>query len=708
MERLSKLLLNQTDNSASTSSSGGNNSSYPFTSLPNSSCVSRASQVNNLQQMQMPDQTADDYEEIECDLQDLLNHYKFHPLNYFMLSDINLLGKTDEFHLYSVFSQELEQKFVLKVINDENLFQSEKRIIDMLEGTLSTLKMNNAFTFEFPDTKGGPKKEKQFYFIFENYKENLVQTMTLRQTAFVHNFNKSQQSQDKNLNSQLSNQIFSESELRTLAFELVEVFADLQRKRIAHRNIKPSNIIRMNHPGEKSLRICNFEWAVELEKKQTSLSSNERNRENVQEYDSSQQSDDGDEDKIQLKIDACSLVYASPLVLQVFTSNQYQQAPRFYNPFKEDVFSLGLTFLQVCLMCSSQQLKELRKNYKTIKDVILNQMRGYSSNLRSLLLIMLREDSERRPEFIQLEQIMKDLFRMDDCKELQMRLIKEFHGSNFNHQSNAKEQNQIVSNNGSELYKNLYQNIEQFLELKRKEVQEQSNSKAASTPSHEQNKFSPQKADCKFSLQSAKLSCPIHDDENFKYFCRQDQEFVCDYCYAERHQDHNLEDLQDKCEFLEQQFKTQLNQTQQVAQYVQMKKSMIRSGKHIDQFFDGLINSILLVHQEVKEQYRQKIDENTLQSQFEKHCKKQESRFKLDHEEINNFMEEERYAETYTNLEYYEDQLRQMDKLKQNMSIYENLLENESDKLNKKDPLELDLLRQDVVDKIKVYINKNL
>lgn len=50
----------------------------------------------------------EDFEEVECDLAELLHHYKFHPLNYFLVQDINLLGKTDEFHLYSFHSGELE------------------------------------------------------------------------------------------------------------------------------------------------------------------------------------------------------------------------------------------------------------------------------------------------------------------------------------------------------------------------------------------------------------------------------------------------------------------------------------------------------------------------------------------------------------------------------------------------------------------------
>jgi hypothetical protein len=92
----------------------------------------------------------EDFEEVECDLAELLNHYKFHPLNYFFPTDIILLGKTDEFHLYSFHSNELEQSFVLKVMNDEHLYEVEKLMCGKLEGTLATLKLVNAFTFEFP------------------------------------------------------------------------------------------------------------------------------------------------------------------------------------------------------------------------------------------------------------------------------------------------------------------------------------------------------------------------------------------------------------------------------------------------------------------------------------------------------------------------------------------------------------------------------
>lgn len=82
--------------------------------------------------------------------------------------------------------------------------------------------MLNAFTFEFPDKK---KKERQFYFIFEAYQQNIIQLINRRSSL---------------------NKGLTEEEIRNMASDLIEVFADLQRKRIAHRNIKPANIVMLD------------------------------------------------------------------------------------------------------------------------------------------------------------------------------------------------------------------------------------------------------------------------------------------------------------------------------------------------------------------------------------------------------------------------------------------------------------------------------
>ena len=61
-------------------------------STPNSKASTSASQPQIL-----VNQNIEEYEEVECDLQEMLDHYKFHPLNSFFVSEITLLGKSEEF-----------------------------------------------------------------------------------------------------------------------------------------------------------------------------------------------------------------------------------------------------------------------------------------------------------------------------------------------------------------------------------------------------------------------------------------------------------------------------------------------------------------------------------------------------------------------------------------------------------------------------------
>jgi hypothetical protein len=63
-----------------------------------------------------------------------------------------------------------------------------------------------------------------------------------------------------------------------------------------------------------------------------------------------------------------------------------------YEPFKEDVFSLGLSLLQLALFSTCQGIKDLRTDEETLKRAIYLDcgVRGYSDPLKCLLLIMLR------------------------------------------------------------------------------------------------------------------------------------------------------------------------------------------------------------------------------------------------------------------------------------------------------------------------------
>lgn len=96
-----------------------------------------------------------------------------------------------------------------------------------------------------------------------------------------------------------------------------------------------------------------------------------------------------------------------------------------YDPFREDVFSLGLTFLQTALLCSTMEIKEFRKNEQDLKSSVNMIGDRYTDNLKSIILLMLQWNSSQRPDFIQLETVYKDILRMKDCSELLQKLMKQ-------------------------------------------------------------------------------------------------------------------------------------------------------------------------------------------------------------------------------------------------------------------------------------------
>jgi len=131
-------------------------------------------------------------------------------------------------------------------------------------------------------------------------------------------------------------------------------------------------------------------------------------------------------DQNTLSTDTCYIIYASAYNLGEFSREASSPirmlSKKYYYPFKEDVFSLGLSLLQLALFSTCQGIKDLRSDEETLKRAVYLDcgVRGYSDAFKCLLLIMLRWKSAERPDFIQLEQIHRDLMRMEDnqCKVL--------------------------------------------------------------------------------------------------------------------------------------------------------------------------------------------------------------------------------------------------------------------------------------------------
>lgn len=137
------------------------------------------------------------------------------------------------------------------------------------------------------------------------------------------------------------------------------------------------------------------------------------------------------------------------------------------------MFSLGLSLLQLALFSTCQGIKDLRTDEETLKRAIYLDcgVLGYSDPLKCLLLIMLRWRSPERPDFIQLEQISKDLFRMEDngCKNLLRSLTQS--SSSILRKSTSMIPSKGTMGGGNnmiaDIYSNLYQDVDQFLQIKR-------------------------------------------------------------------------------------------------------------------------------------------------------------------------------------------------------------------------------------------------
>lgn len=60
-----------------------------------------------------------------------------------------------------------------------------------------------------------------------------------------------------------------------------------------------------------------------------------------------------------------------------------------FNPYIEDVFSLGLVFLQTAYQCTGSELKQMRQDPESIIQAVQQMSNYYSDNLCCILMLML-------------------------------------------------------------------------------------------------------------------------------------------------------------------------------------------------------------------------------------------------------------------------------------------------------------------------------
>jgi serine/threonine protein kinase len=232
------------------------------------------------------------------------------------------------------------------------------------------------------------KKEYEYLYNFEGLNIDLVkiygiETKKLDRTTYVMYVLMGLAKTDwekEIVKRKIINNYYSEIELIFILKNLVRTLSQLQQNNISHRDIKPQNILLCD--GNK-LKISDFGEA----------------KENLDKYeDTRKQTIRGTE------------LYMSPAL---FKSLKQKRKTKYtnHNTYKSDVFSLGYCMILAATL-NFDCLYSIREinNMTLLKSKIEHFIKQrYSDNFIKILLYMLESEEKDRPDFIQLEKIIKNL-----------------------------------------------------------------------------------------------------------------------------------------------------------------------------------------------------------------------------------------------------------------------------------------------------------
>ena len=184
------------------------------------------------------------------------------------------------------------------------------------------------------------------------------------------------------INRQKDNAFYTEGELIEILKSLVNTLAELQKKGISHRDVKPQNILCFGKDGYK---LSDFGEA-KTKKRNYIISNN-------YEENTKKQTVRGTE------------LYMSPILFKALQMNAVNGAQ--YNAYKSDVFSLGMCFLLASSL-NYQSLYEIREVYDMdiLKEIVFRYLKNYSKNYINLIINMLQINEKLRPDFIELNSMI--------------------------------------------------------------------------------------------------------------------------------------------------------------------------------------------------------------------------------------------------------------------------------------------------------------
>ena len=177
------------------------------------------------------------------------------------------------------------------------------------------------------------------------------------------------------------NKYYSENELMSIISSLITTFAQLQKEKISHRDIKPQNILIFN--DSKTYKLADFGEAKELL---------------------------GDDKPTERQTLRGTELYMSPILFYALRSRQIIKYVK-HNLYKSDLFSFGLCCLFASTLCfdSIYDVRELRNN-TAIRYIIQKYLGNrYSNVVINIICSMLDVNENSRNDFIEMEKEIKKI-----------------------------------------------------------------------------------------------------------------------------------------------------------------------------------------------------------------------------------------------------------------------------------------------------------
>lgn len=189
------------------------------------------------------------------------------------------------------------------------------------------------------------------------------------------------------------NKFYTKEQFIEIAKTLLSVLCYLQKQGVAHRDVKPENIMT-KETGE--ICLIDFSEAIWL----------------------------NNETKFESTTLVGSPYYMSPELKECYINGSFSPIEA-YDPWKSDVFSLGMTLLDIGSLCVGER-KKLREKVQIIEE-------KYGEKLKGIIEKMLEKDAKKRKDLVGLE------------KEIDFeRILREEKAKTTNLQEKKEERNLIL------------------------------------------------------------------------------------------------------------------------------------------------------------------------------------------------------------------------------------------------------------------------